>query len=435
MRLFFSNAFMGGMVLAGSFLFPLQAVGQDRTMTVTLQNPGNTILQQSPVEIAGIEGYRSARVTVDGKEVPSQLDDLDGDGGADHLFFLADMKAKGQNKATIALWRKAMPDTRKAMSDTNVKRTFADILLRNSKVKAKNKHDIYLSEFASLRGTNPFPVIHQHGAVLESEITAYRFYCSPRQSVDIYGKRKRQLELHDTEFYPDSVQLAAGYGDDVLAVRDGVGVGALNGWDGKQPVGFTDCDSRRQRIVANGPLRSIVEITDLNWKPTPDAEPRTLTTRYTMIAGHRDCEVDVNVSVPKGFKLSEQICATPYFIGITHIKGQQSWTDGHGLLANWGTDYPVTGKDTLSHKKETVGLAVSIPRANILKEIHTQYDDGYLVSIPDGHLVYHISFCSDKEEQGYHSADQWFSALKAWKAKEASLRPLKAEKAKDASRL
>ena len=154
-----------------------------------------------------------------------------------------------------------------------------------------------------------------------------------------------------------------------------------------------------------------------------------------MIAGHRDCEVDVNVSVPKGFKLSEQICATPYFIGITHIKGQQSWTDGHGLLANWGTDYPVTGKDTLSHKKETVGLAVSIPRANILKEIHTQYDDGYLVSIPDGHLVYHISFCSDKEEQGYHSADQWFSALKAWKAKEASLRPLKAEKAKDASRL
>ena len=418
---------MGGIVLSCSLLFSLQAVGQDRTMTVTLQNPGNTILQQSPVEIPGMEGYRSARVTVDGKEVPSQLDDLDGDGGADHLFFLADIKAK-QSKATIALWRKAMPNT-------YTKRTFADILLRNSKVKAKNKHDIYLSEFASLRGTNPFPVIHQHGAVLESELTAYRFYCSPRQSVDIYGKRKRQLELHDTEFYPDTAQLAAGYGDDVLAVRDGVGVGALNGWDGRQPVGFTDCDSRRQRIVANGPLRSIVEIRDMNWKPTPEAEPRTLTIRYTMIAGHRDCEVDVRVSVPKGFKLSDQIRATPYFIGITHIKGQQSWTDGHGLLANWGTDYPVTGKDTLSHKKETVGLAVSIPRANILKEIHTQYDDGYLVSIPDGHLVYHISFCSDKEEQGYHSAGQWFSALKAWKAKEASLRPLKAGKAKDASRL
>lgn len=421
MRFSPSNSFIGSMMLVGSLLFSLQAVGQDKTVTVTLQNPGYTILQQSPVEITGIEGYRSARVTVDGKEVPSQMDDLDGDGGADHLFFLADIKAKGLSKATIALWRKTMPNT-------YAKRTFADILLRNSKVKAKNKHDIYLSEFASLRGTNPFPVIHQHGAVLESELTAYRFYCSPRQSVDIYGKRKRQLELHDTEFYPDSVQLAAGYGDDVLAVRDGVGVGALNGWDGKQPVGFSDCDSRRQRIVVNGPLRSIVEITDQNWKPTPEAEPRTLTTRYTMIAGHRDCKVDVRVSVPKGFNLTDQIRATPYFIGITHIKGQQSWTNGHGLLANWGTDYPVTGKDTLTHKKETVGLAISIPPANILQTVHTQYDDGYLVSIPGGHLVYYIAFCSDKEEQGYHSADQWFSALKAWKAKDAvSLRVRKAK--------
>ena len=421
MRFSPSNSFIGSMMLVGSLLFSLQAVGQDKTVTVTLQNPGYTILQQSPVEITGIEGYRSARVTVDGKEVPSQMDDLDGDGGADHLFFLADIKDKGQSKATIALWRKAIPNT-------YTKRTFADILLRNGKVKAKNKHDIYLSEFASLRGTNPFPVIHQHGAVLESELTAYRFYCSPRQSVDIYGKRKRQLELHETEFYPDTAQLAAGYGDDVLAVRDGVGVGALNGWDGKQPVGFSDCDSRRQRIIVNGPLRSIVEITDLNWKPTPEAEPRTLTTRYTMIAGHRDCKVDVRVSVPKGFNLTDQIRATPYFIGITHIKGQQSWTNGHGLLANWGTDYPVTGKDTLTHKKETVGLAISIPPANILQTVHTQYDDGYLVSIPGGHLVYYIAFCSDKEEQGYHSADQWFSALKAWKAKDAvSLRVRKAK--------
>ena len=421
MRFSPSNSFIGSMMLVGSLLFSLQAVGQDKTVTVTLQNPGYTILQQSPVEITGIEGYRSARVTVDGKEVPSQMDDLDGDGGADHLFFLADIKDKGQSKATIALWRKAIPNT-------YTKRTFADILLRNGKVKAKNKHDIYLSEFASLRGTNPFPVIHQHGAVLESELTAYRFYCSPRQSVDIYGKRKRQLELHDTEFYPDTAQLAAGYGDDVLAVRDGVGVGALNGWDGKQPVGFSDCDSRRQRIIVNGPLRSIVEITDLNWKPTPEAEPRTLTTRYTMIAGHRDCKVDVRVSVPKGFNLTDQIRATPYFIGITHIKGQQSWTNGHGLLANWGTDYPVTGKDTLTHKKETIGLAISIPPANILRTVHTQYDDGYLVSIPGGHLVYYIAFCSAKEEQGYHSADQWFSALKAWKAKDAvSLRVRKAK--------
>ena len=73
-------------------------------------------------------------------------------------------------------------------------------------------------------------------------------------------------------------------------------------------------------------------------------------------------------------------------------------------------------------------MAISIPPANILQTVHTQYDDGYLVSIPGGHLVYYIAFCSAKEEQGYHSADQWFSALKAWKAKDAvSLRVRKAK--------
>ena len=47
MRFSPSNSFIGSMMLVGSLLFSLQAVGQDKTVTVTLQNPGNTILQQS----------------------------------------------------------------------------------------------------------------------------------------------------------------------------------------------------------------------------------------------------------------------------------------------------------------------------------------------------------------------------------------------------
>lgn len=408
MRMILSTHSVSKALLLGSLMISMHVTGQEKTMNLTLYNPNSDPLKQAPVEVWGVEGFRSARVTVNGKEIASQMEDLDGDGGADHLFFLADVNAKSLNKVRVALWKKEI-------SNHTQPRTFADILLRNNKIKAKNKHDIYLREFTSLRGVNPFPVIHQHGAVLENEIAAYRVYCSPRQSIDIYGKRKRQLELKDTEFYPDSAQLANGYGDDVLVVRDGVGLGALNGWDGSQPVNFEDCDSRRQRVLVNGPLRSIVEITDQNWKPTPDAEPRTLTTRYTVMAGRRECKVEVNVSVPKGFALTRKIKNTPYFIGITHIKGQQNWTDGNGLLANWGKDYPVTGKDTLTHQKETVGMAIAIPKANILKEVHTRYDDGYVVTIPDNRLVYFISFCSDKEENGYHQPNEWFDALKKWK--------------------
>lgn len=389
-------------------LASIPAIAQDATRIYTLQNPNKEALTQAPIEIEGIEGFRSALVTIDGKEIPSQMDDMDGDGGPDHLFFLADIPSKKRVTAKVELWRKGKPREYKA-------RTFASLMLRNSKIKAKNKHDIYLGEFSSLRGTNPFPVIHQHGAVFESELTAFRIYCSPRQTVDIYGKRKRQLELRDSEFYPDQQQLADGFGDDVLVVSDGVGLGALNGWDGEKPVAFTDCDSRLQRVVATGPLRSVVEIVDKNWRPTPESEPMTLATRYTMVAGHRDCRVDVSVSVPKGFAITEAMRQTQYFTGITNVKGSEELNDGNGLRGCWGTDYPVTGKDTLTHNKETVGLGICLPSKNIVKIADTRRDYGCVVSMPDNALTYYITFCSDKEERGFHSAKSWFEHLRAWK--------------------
>lgn len=395
--------------LLSSMLLCMSSIAQDDIRTYKIHNANKENLTQYPVEINGIEGFRSALVTIDGKEVPCQMDDLDGDGGADQLFLLADVGGKESVEATVKLWRKGKPREYR-------ERTFADLMLRNSKISAKNKHDIYLGEFSSMRGTNPFLVIHQHGAVFESELTAFRIYCSPRQTVDIYGKRKRQLELRESEFYPDQQQLEDGFGDDVLVVGDGVGLGAINGWDGTKPIAFNDCDRRLQRIVASGPLRSIVEIVDKNWRPSPDAEPMTITSRYTIIAGHRDCRVDVTVSVPKGFAFTKEMEATKYFTGITNVKGSTQLNDGKGLRGCWGADYPVTGRDTLTHEKETVGLGIYIPEKNVVKVADTERDYGYVVSMGNKKsLTYHITFCSDKEEEGFHSAKEWFAHLKAWK--------------------
>lgn len=394
----------------------IQALAQDVTRTYTIHNPNKAAMADAPVEVGGVEGFRSALVTVDGVEIPCQMDDLDGDGGADHLFFLASVKGKGSVEAKVQLWRKGKPREYKA-------RTFASLMLRNYKIKEKNKHDIYLGEFSSMRGTNPFLAIHQHGAVFESELTAFRIYCSPRQTVDIYGKRKRQLELCESEFYPDAKQLAEGFGDDVLVVGDGVGLGALNGWDGEKPTGFTDCDSRLQRVIATGPLRSIVEIVDKNWRQQPDDEPMTLTTRYTIVAGHRDCRVDATLSVPKGFEITDAMKAHRYFTGITNVKESEKLGDDKGLRGCWGTDYPVTGRDTLTHAKETVGLGIYVPQANVVKAADTPRDYGYVVSIPESTITYYISFCSDKEEQGYHSSKEWEAYLKDW-SKELKQLPL-----------
>ena len=50
---------------------------------------------------------------------------------------------------------------------------------------------------------------------------------------------QKQLEIKDTQFYPDKQQKAAGYGDDVLWVQH-FGLGAMRGWDGKEQQLITD---------------------------------------------------------------------------------------------------------------------------------------------------------------------------------------------------
>ena len=58
-------------------------------------------------------------------------------------------------------------------------------------------------------------------------MVAYRIYFDHRQTVDIYGKYNKGLELKQTQFYPDENQKKAGFGDDVLWVGSTLGLGTL----------------------------------------------------------------------------------------------------------------------------------------------------------------------------------------------------------------
>ena len=92
-------------------------------------------------------------------------------------------------------------------------------------VTSENKQNLYISSLTVEKGTNPYWQLHHHGPAFENKLVAYRIYFDHRQTVDIYGKYHQGLELRDTQFYPDSLQKASGYGDDVLWVGS-----ALNAW-------------------------------------------------------------------------------------------------------------------------------------------------------------------------------------------------------------
>ena len=283
------------------------------------------------------------------------------------------------------------------------------MVLSNSKDKTLKKHqqNNYI-ESLTARGDAAYTynIQHHHGVDFESELNGIRIYFDARQTLDLYGKFKKQLELKETQFYTPDELKAQGYGDDVLWVGQTFGLGAFRGWDGQQPTLVEPVRSRTQRVISYGPLRAIVEVVDRGWKVDAQREPVNMTLRYTQYAGHRDTDVDVF--------FNKDVTDYRFSTGIINVKGSEEFSDKKGLRACWGTDYPAA--DTIKWKRETVGLAVYVPQKNIVSEEPANKDNyAYVLKVNGKHMAYKVTYTSDNESFGYHSAKEWFKFLKEWK--------------------
>ena len=378
-----------------------------RTVTVSVSNPMNIARADVPViiKLAPYGEVRSALVTLNGQEVPCQLDDLDKDDTFDELCFLANLGKKEKQQYTVTLMDEGEPRQYPA-------RVFAEMVLSNTKDKKlkKNQQNNYI-ESITARGDAAYTynIQHHHGVDFESELNGIRIYFDARQTLDLYGKFNKQLELKETQFYTDDEQKKRGYGDDVLWVGQTFGLGAFRGWDGQQPTLVEPVKTRTQRIISYGPLRTIVEVIDRGWQlPTANGQKPTainMTLRYTQYAGHRDTDVDV--------LFNKDVSDYRFSTGIINVKGSEEFSNKKGLRACWGTDYPST--DTVKWSRETVGLAVLVPQKNIVSEEPANKDNYvYVLKVNGCQMSYKVTYTSANETFGYHSAKEWFDYLKAW---------------------
>ena len=380
------------------------AASATQTINVNVSNPMDQSRSDVPVviQLFPYGDVRSAVVIHDGQEIPCQLDDLNQDETFDELCFLADLDKMEKKQYTITFYETGEPRNYPA-------RVYAEMVMANTKDKKlkKNEQNNYI-ESITARGDAAYTynLQHHHGVDFESELNGIRIYFDARQTLDLYGKFNKQLELKETQFYTTDEQKAKGYGDDVLWVGQTFGLGAFRGWNGKEPTHVEPVRSRTQRIISYGPLRSIVELVDRGWKADADKAPVNMTIRYTQYAGHRDTDVDVY--------FNKEVNDYRFSTGIINVKGSEEFSDKQGLRACWGADYPAA--DTLKWKRETVGLAVLVPQANIVSEEPANKDNyAYVLQVTDKHMAYKVNYTSANETFGYHSAKDWFAYLKAWK--------------------
>lgn len=379
-------------------------VQAQKLVEVTVKNPSGEARQDVPVvmDLKSWGDVRKAVVKVDGKEIPSQLDDLDRDCVNDELCFLVNLDKKEKKTYCVSLYEEGEQAQYPA-------RTFAELCLpsRNKKL-AKNQQDIYLKSIAfDKRTKDPYHYVHSHGICFESDLVAMRVYFDHRQTIDLYGKINPGLVIEKTQFYPSEEQIAAGSGDDCLWVGNTYGLGALRGWDGRNQVLLNDLKYQEQRVISEGPLRAIVELDDRGWTPAPGLKPVNATIRYTIYAGHRDFDVDVF--------FNKNVSNYDFATGLINVKGSSEYADGKGLRGCWGSDWP-TGKDDGKHKLETVGLGIYVPAQMLAKQMPANKDCYTQVVRPIGNkLSYKLAYTSINETYGPKGEKEWYEWLKCWK--------------------
>lgn len=283
---------------------------------------------------------------------------------------------------------------------------------------AKERHCYPITEWTDTPENDTYHSLHHHGVAVENELMAYRIYFDKKQTIDVYCKRTPQLELATSYWYPNDSLLAAGYGDDILRVSGTVGVGTVKYWDGKLRH-FDKVQSRSQRIVQQKKDQATIEVAVKGWQVPHTAERSysdsgqciDLTVQYTLRTGERHMRCDVLVS-----DSVEGLCTGVQTIPAKGVNDQSTISnhqlENGVLLVSWGTDWPVN--DTVKYAKETVGLAVFIPKAYAGELVQDKSNNLCLLKGTKPHFYLTVCGATKENHPVATTYDEWLAYLLKW---------------------
>jgi unsaturated chondroitin disaccharide hydrolase len=254
-------------------------------------------------------------------ELPSQMDDLNGDGKTDELAFQIDLKPKQTRIVTVA---------------------YGD-----------------QPAIARLRGIYPQRTSAQfarryEGIGWESETTAWRICFDERNAIDLYGKRRPGLYL-DLFRSPDYVfHLESPYGRDIYDVGKAVGIGAIAAVADGKVVRVAEVAERNWRILSAGPVRAIFELEYKGWQVA--SRSVDLVSRITQWAGERGFEHRIQVTNGAGLTL---VTALPKKAGVDLMNPAKPSVR---VLATWGHQVMASGAKAgnVDLPDQDLGLAVFV---------------------------------------------------------------------------
>ncbi len=295
-------------------------------------------------------------------ELPSQADDLDGDGKLDELAFQIDLLPKQTRIVTIAFGDSA---------------TIARLRSEYQPLT----HAKFTSRF--------------EGLGWESDINAWRIYFDKRNAIDLYGKRRPGLYLElfgqpEYNYHEESP-----FGRDIYKIGDALGIGSVGALVDGKVVKLADVSERSWRIISDGPVRAIVEVGYKGWKVS--GRSVDLTSRMTIWAGERGFDHRITSTNAEGISFVTGLPRKPGLSEITSTDAESTFR----ILGDWGHQVLMTGATaTESLPDQNLGLALFLPATSKQASAALPSDADNLlarVELKNGAANWHVSAAWDQE--------------------------------------
>ncbi|HYP54258.1 MAG TPA: DUF4861 family protein [Pyrinomonadaceae bacterium] len=257
-------------------------------------------------------------------EVPSQADDLDGDGKYDEIAFQIELKPNQTRVVSVVYGDVA-----------TIQRLRGDYpRLTDARFAAKFE-----------------------GVGWESELAAWRLYFDRRNAIDMFGKRRPGLYLElfgspEYDYHEESP-----FGRDIYKIGDALGIGAVGALVEGKAVRVSDVAERSWRVVTTGPVRSVVELTYKGWKV--GGREVNLTSRIHQWAGNRGFAHRVTAEGAEGLTLVTGLVRKP---NLSEHKSEPTADVPALWRATWGPQVLKTGATASdSLPDQNLGLAIVAP--------------------------------------------------------------------------
>jgi hypothetical protein len=278
-----------------------------------------------------------------GSEVVFQADDLDSDGVPDEAVFMTGLGPFEEKRFAVA---RRSPRPGQAAPPATDAQNYRKVDGRPVPVD-----DDRLPGSARDRKAYRFD-----GAGWESALAAFRLYLDGRNAVDVQGKRRPGLYWKWIGESGVDYQLDADWGTDVLHVGAALGVGGIGFLVNDTVSKPWALDSQRCRVVARGPVRSVVRVDYAGWRA--GEEKTDVSSLFTIYAGERITEHRVTVNARLRHPLVTGI--------VRHDSTTAAWDPEEGVLSVAGLQ---------SRAGDSLMLALAVPPARVVRRQAVADDD------------------------------------------------------------